>query len=159
MTRPVIAASRASALISTAAAGDRPGFGRAYADILEPELDTAAVVLLFEFIQAAYADVASVEAPEGLTGDDLGADTVDRVHRLALLAYAACSELMDVNLVVLEHVFRSVLSVSDYLASVDGYTVALYLAVLAGGLYQAARDGQVQLSSAISVLTDAGVEQ
>ncbi|MDQ2836250.1 MAG: hypothetical protein M3Y89_02380 [Actinomycetota bacterium] len=201
MTVSVIAATRASALISAAAGGDRPAFGRAYQAILEPELDVAAVGLLFQFIRAAYGELAQSEAAEAepvegepvegepvegepvegepvegepvegepvegepvegepvegeRTEDDLGADTVDRVHRLSLLAYASCSELMDVNLVVLEHVFRSVLSVSDYLASVDGYTVALYLAVLAGGLYRAGQDGFLPLNSAVAILTEA----
>jgi hypothetical protein len=148
MTAPVSSTDRASALVTAAVRVDRPAFGRAYQAILEPSLDVEAVTVLFGFIRDSYHEVAAAEG--GAAEDPDGDETIDRVHRLSLLAYQSCSELMEINLVVLEHVFRSVLAMSDYLESVDGYTVAWYLAVLAGGLYQACRDGGIELHSPLA---------
>jgi hypothetical protein len=129
-------ADRATALITAAAAGDRRAFGQAYEAVIDPALDTEAVVALFTFIRAAYDDLTAsgVVTASGSTPADPHDRAIEQVRRLALAAYPTCFELVEVNLVVLEHVLRSVLGLSSYLASIDGYTVALYLAALAGGL-------------------------
>jgi hypothetical protein len=151
--------ARAKDLIVAAAAMDRPAFGRAYQAIIDPELDTDAVVAMFGYVRAAYGDFADAEPGEGLTGAvdglDEDADALDRIHRLSAAAYPVCSELLEINLAVLEHVFRSVLGRSDFLANTDGYHVALQLAVLAGGLRWAAYESATELPSAAAVLAEA----
>ncbi len=149
--RPV---QRAVALIDAAAAADRVAFGQAYAAVIEPELDTEAVVLLFSFVRAAYADFAAGERVAGAPAadtDDAAMQALDRIHRLATTVYGLCSDLIEVNLAALEHVLRSVLGTSSYLANLDGYAVALYLAVLAGGLRRAAADSGIELTAALAV--------
>ncbi|MCW2541297.1 MAG: hypothetical protein JWN95_3022 [Frankiales bacterium] len=158
---PQSSVARARDLIIAAAAMDRPAFGRAYQAIIDPELDTDAVIAMFGYVRAAYGDFADAEPGEGLTGaldgldEDPDADALDRIHRLSTAAYPVCSELLEINLAVLEHVFRSVLGRSDFLANTDGYHVALQLAVLAGGLRWAAAESATDLPSAAAVLAEA----
>jgi hypothetical protein len=132
---------RAAALITAAASADRSAFGRAYGAILEPELDTDSVLLLRSFLRAAYQDFAAA--------DD---DPYERAHQMVAAAYPTCSELLEVNLAVLEHVLRSALGLSDYLASIDGYHAALYLAALAGGIRHVADESGHLLRTATAVL-------
>ncbi len=120
-------------LILAAAHGDAAEFGAAYsAAVSGTELD---------LITHATLGILNHQVVGWLPE---GADVVtslDIIHRRLLRLYPRCTALVGVNLVVLEHVARASVGLSDLLTTLPGTQACLYGAlIVAAGL-----DGPVEL--------------
>jgi hypothetical protein len=114
----------AADLISAVGRDDVAGFGAVYAAALDnPELDaiTRQVLAILETVVRAWV-VTSGSAPEA----------IESIHDRVLELYPRCTAIVAVNLVVLEHIARSVVGLSNYLKTLESSYACLYGALLIG---------------------------
>jgi len=115
-------------LVLAAQRSDPAGFGQAYQEVLERADADAITESLLLTLAAVARDWFDAEA-----GTD-GRGVLLEVHRRVSEVYPQTLELIGVNLVLLEHVVRSMLGHSDFVSTLDGSLATLYAALLLGNL-------------------------
>ena len=128
----------AAGLIRSAASGDPADFGTRYGALLDdPQVDLATGEILA---------VLRVQVAGWLPAEVTAEEAIGIVHDRMWQLYPRCLAVLAVNLVVLEHVARSVVGLSDFLRTLDGASACLYGALLAGcalSLSGCAADGEL----------------
>jgi hypothetical protein len=111
-------------LVSAARRDDAAAFGTAYGAALDdPSLDTISRQILGTLqaiVQRWVGETAS--APSA----------IEAIHEHVAAIHPHCTAIVAVNLVVLEHVARSVIGLSTYLETIESSYACLYGALLAG---------------------------
>jgi len=111
-------------LLLAAGAGDRAEFGRRYGRLLDdPDFERVTVALI-GLLTLLIADWL----PDGCDP----ATAVRVLHERLADLHPRCTALIGVNLVVLEHLARSVLDLSELLAGLTGAEVSLYAGLIVG---------------------------
>lgn len=113
-------------LILAAHRGEPADFGINYGRLLaDPEL--AAIT---RDVLAILAAMVRSWLPAGAGP----ADAIEAIHAKVAAAYPRCCRLLGVNLVLLEHLARSLLGLSGFLRTLDGDSACLYGALLVGSV-------------------------